>query len=135
MKKKKLITTCTIIILAISFSFCKDIKLKKTTEELLNAKWKIVDVEYKIINNGKNTSLYKYMGSPTDYMAFTNDSKVYRLMHGTKDIITYTLISGNTILYDNDTMLIKTLTTEVCTLKLKSGTKNNYHEQVINLRK
>jgi hypothetical protein len=135
MKKRKLIITSTIALFVISFSFCKDIKLERTQQELLNAKWSIASMKYNVVENGIHISSRNYDGSSTDYMAFSNNNKIYRLIHGTKDVVPYTLIPGNKIICDEDTMIIKSLTEKICVLNLKNGSNNNYSEQIINLKK
>ncbi len=68
-------------------------------------------------------------------MTFSNSNKIYRLIHCTKDIIPYTLMPGNKIVCNEDTMVIKKLTDKFCLLDIKNGTNKNYNEQIINLRK
>src|SRR5699024_10700062 len=107
MKEKKLLISSAITVLAISLSFCKNIKLKTTENELHNAKWKVVNIQYKIVDKGINVSSYDYPGSAMDYMSFSNNNKIYRFINGSKDVISYMLIPGNKILCDGDTMFIK----------------------------
>ncbi|MBK7884167.1 MAG: hypothetical protein IPJ81_10520 [Chitinophagaceae bacterium] len=135
MKKYITITTCLIASAMGLLSLHKKNRADISPAELLNAKWKVINIQYKIIDNDVNISAHDYIGSPTDYMAFTNNNKIYRLIHSVKDVVPYILISENKILCDEDTIIIKKLTDQYCTLNLRNGSKNNYTEQVINLKK
>ncbi len=134
MNSNKLYTAGFFLFISVALSLCKNRSIQKSSEEMLNARWHITCIQY--ITNNKGRSLtHTYKNNTDDYWIFGNSNKSYQYINGTKYTASYTLLSANTLLCNDDTIHIQSLTPHRCILSLKNSNSPIPDEKIIRMEK
>lgn len=135
---KKIITSiavATLIVLCITACKKTDTQQPQTTLQKIQAKWQL-QTYYSNDHFSGTDHIQNITGTANDYLDFRTDGKVYSSLLGSRDTVTYSLVSDAQLLIDGSTRYdIKTLTSNSFVMYEKDISGSGFLEETITMTK